>query len=71
MIGVIPLPAEMNRIRSGRGSGSTNWPSTSESETIVPGFSSRLTYGETLPSSTSFGVIEMKPSGRPGSEVIE
>jgi hypothetical protein len=38
---------------------------------IAPGLSLRLTYGETLPSSTSFGVIEMKPSGRPGSEVIE
>ncbi len=27
--------------------------------------------GVTLPSSTSFGVIEMKPSGRSGSEVSE
>ena len=71
MIGVIPEPAEMKRIRSGRGSGSTNSPSTSERKTIAPGFSDRLTNGVTVPSGTSFGVIEMKPSGRPGSEVSE
>jgi hypothetical protein len=43
MIGVTPLPALMNSIFSGRGSGSTNEPSTSLSVTIVPGRSCRLT----------------------------
>ena len=52
MIGVIPLPALMNRSFSGGGSGSTKSPSTPPSETIVPGRPRRTRYGETLPSST-------------------
>ena len=71
MIGVTPLPALMNSSRRGSGSGSVNVPSTPPSRTIVPGRAARTRYGDTLPVSTSFGVIEMKPSGRPGSEVIE
>ena len=71
MIGVTPLPALMKSIFSGSGSGSTNAPSTSLSVTIVPGRSCWLTYGETTPSSTNFGVIETKPSSRSVSEVSE
>ncbi len=37
MIGVIPLPALMNRSLGGAGSGSTNSPSILLSDTIVPG----------------------------------
>ena len=71
MIGVIPLPALRNRSLPGSGSGSTKPPSTPPSETIAPGRPWRTRYGETTPLSTSFGVIEMQPSGRPGSEVSE
>ena len=69
MIGVIPLPAEMNSSLSGRGSGSVKSPSTPPSRTIVPGSSFDVRCGETLPSGTSFGVMEMKLSE--GSEVSE
>ena len=37
MIGVMPLPALMNRSLPGSGSGSRKSPSTPPSETIVPG----------------------------------
>ena len=71
MIGVMPLPALMKSSRSGSGSGSVNVPSTSPSRTIVPGCAWRTSYGVTLPSSTSLGVMLISPSGRPGSEVSE
>jgi hypothetical protein len=71
MIGVIPLPAEMNRSRSGSSSGSTNSPSTPPSETMLPGRPRRTRCGETTPSSTFLTVIEMQPSGRSGSLVSE
>ena len=66
MIGVIPLPALMNSSRRGSGSGSTKVPSTPPSRTIVPGFTRLKRNGETLPDSTSFGVIAMHPSRAPG-----
>ena len=59
MIGVIPLPALMKRIFSGTGSGITNEPSTPPSRTIVPGVAFLTKCGETLPSGTSFGVMQM------------
>ena len=71
MIGVMPLPALTNRKRSGSGSGRTKPPSTPPRRTIAPGFASRLRNGQTLPASTSLGVMLMQPSGRPGSEVSE
>ena len=71
MIGVMPLPALMNSICSGSGSGSTKVPSTPPSRTISPGLACRTKYGETFPSSTSFGVMLMQPSARSGSEVSE
>ena len=71
MIGVIPLPALTNSSRSGTSSGSTKVPSTPPRRTIVPGWASRTRYGVTAPVSSSLGVMLMKPSGRPGSEVIE
>ena len=73
MIGVIPLPAltNSNFDPAGNGSGSTNVPSTPPSLTIVPGRTPEKRNGETFPSATSFGVIEMQPSARPGSEVSE
>ncbi len=69
MIGVIPLPAQMNSTFSGRSSGSVKSPSTPPRRTIVPGSSFVVRWGETWPSGTSFGVIEMKSSE--GSEVSE
>ena len=71
MIGVIPLPALMNSSRSGSACGSVNVPSTPPRRTIVPGRTRPNRNGETLPSGTSFGVIAMQPSPRPGSEVSE
>ena len=71
MIGVMPLPALMKRSERGGGSGSVKSPSTPPSRTIVPGRATRTRYGDTLPVLSSFGVIEMNPSGRPGSEVSE
>ena len=71
MIGVTPLPALMNSSFSGSGSGSTKPPSTPPRRTIAPGFAWRIRYGETVPSSTSFGVMQMQPSERLGSEVSE
>ena len=71
MIGVMPLPALMNSSFGGSGSGRVKVPSTPPSRTMIPGCACRTRYGVTLPVSTSLGVIEMKPSGRPGSEVIE
>ena len=71
MIGVIPLPALMKSSFSGSGSGSTKSPSTPPRRTIAPGCAWRTRYGVTLPSSTSFGVMQMQPSARPGSEVSE
>ena len=71
MIGVMPLPAEMNRSFSGSSSGSTNSPSTPPSETMLPGRPRRTRVGETTPSSTFLTVIEMQPSGRSGSLVSE
>jgi hypothetical protein len=66
MIGVMPLPALMNSSFSGSGSGSVNVPSTPPRRTIIPGRASRTNQGETTPSSTSLGVIEMQPSGGRG-----
>ncbi len=71
MMGVIPLPALMNRSLSGSGSGNTKSPSTPPSETIMPGRPWRTRYGDTTPASTSLGVIEIQPSRRSGSEVKE
>ncbi len=71
MIGVIPDPAEMKRSFSGGGSGSTNVPSTPPRRTMSPGRAFWLKKGETMPSSTVFGVIEIQPSGRSGSDVSE
>jgi len=71
MIGVMPLPALMNNSLAGSGSGSVNVPSTPPNLTIVPGRTPENRNGETLPPSTSFGVIEMQPSARSGSEVSE
>jgi hypothetical protein len=71
MIGVMPLPALMNSIFAGNGSGSVNAPSTPPSLTITPGRAVRTRYGETLPVPSSFGVMLMQPSGRAGSQVIE
>ncbi len=71
MTGVMPLPALMNSSFSGSGLGSLNVPSTPPSRTIAPGLASRTKNGETLPSSTSLGVMLMQPSGRPGSDVSE
>ena len=66
MIGVTPLPALTNSSRAGSGSGSTNVPSTPPRRTIAPGFMRPQRWGETLPPSTSFGVMAMHPSGRLG-----
>ena len=64
MIGVIPLPALMNSSFSGDSSGRTNSPSILPSETIVPGIGLLTRNGETLPSSTFFGVMLISPSSR-------
>ena len=72
MIGVMPLPALINSSRAGGGSGSTKVPSTPPRRTIAPGRTPLAQRnGETLPPVTSFGVIEMQPSARRGSEVSE
>ena len=71
MIGVIPLPALMKSSFSGSGSGSVKPPSTPPSRTSAPGFACLTRYGVTVPSSTSFGVMQMQPSGRSGSDVSE
>ena len=71
MIGVMPLPALMNSRRRGGGSGSTKEPSTPPSRTSIPRRALVNMNGETLPDSTSLGVIAMHPSARRGSEVSE
>ncbi len=71
MIGVMPLPALMNSSLRGSGSGSVKVPSTPPRRTIVPGLARPNRNGETLPPSTSFGVIAMQPSARCGLEVSE
>lgn len=71
MIGVMPLPALRKSIRWGGGSGSVKVPSTPPRRTIAPGRAALTRKGETTPLGSSSGVMEMKPSGRPGSEVIE
>ena len=71
MMGVMPLPALMNRIFSGTGSGSRKSPSTPPSPTRLPMGPLGHQDGETLPSSTRLTVIEMQPSSRLGSEVSE
>ena len=71
MIGVMPLPALMNSSLAGNGSGSVKAPSTPPRRTITPRRAVRTRYGDTLPDSTSFGVMLMQPSARSGSEVIE
>ena len=71
MIGVTPLPALMKSSFSGSGSGRTKPPSTPPSRTSAPGFAWRTRNGVTVPSSTSFGVMQMQPSERFGSEVSE
>ena len=63
MIGVMPLPAVMNKSFSGVSSGSTKSPSTPPSETIVPGFAWWTKNGETCPSSTFLTVTLISPSG--------
>ena len=62
MIGVMPLPALMNSSFAGSGSGRVKAPSTPPSRTMTPGRATRTRYGETLPDSTSFGVMLIKPS---------
>ena len=59
MIGVTPLPALMKSGFSGRGSGSVKSPSTPPSRRIVPGRRAVVRCGDTLPSGTSFGVMQM------------
>ena len=71
MIGVMPLPALTNRSFSGSACGSTNVPSTPPRRTIDPGRAARTRCDETLPASTSLGVMLMHPSGRSGSDVSE
>ena len=71
MIGVIPLPALMNSSFSGSCSGSTKSPSTPPSRITVPGCAWRTRCGVTFPASTSFGVMLMQPSSRPGADVSE
>jgi len=63
MIGVMPLPAVMNRSFPGVSSGSTKSPSTPPSETIVPGLVLRTRNGDTCPSSTFLTVTLISPSG--------
>ena len=67
--GVMPLPAVISSRRPGGCAGSTKPPSTPPSRTIVPGRARVHRYGETVPDSTSFGVIAMQPSGLWGTEV--
>ena len=69
MIGVTPLPALMKSGLSGRGSGSVKSPSTPPEAHDRAGAQLGVRWGETLPSCTSFGVMQMKSSE--GSEVIE
>ena len=69
-IGVMPLPAEMNSIFSGSGSGSVNSPSTSPRKTCRPGCTSRVKTGDIRPPSVCFTVTLTTPSGWPGSDVI-
>ena len=71
MIGVMPLPALMNSILAGSGSGSVNWPSTSPRRTSSPGWILSTRYGETTPLSTFLGVTLTSPSSGCGSEVNE
>ena len=72
MIGVMPLPALMNSSCSGSGSGSMKVAlDAAEADDRARPAPARTRYGETLPSSTSLGVMLMQPSGRPGSEVSE
>ena len=64
MIGVMPLPALTNSSRSGSGSGSTNVAlHAAEADDRARAAPRGTRYGETLPLSTSFGVIAMQPSG--------
>ena len=68
MIGVMPLPALMKRSFSGAGSGSVNDAlDVGELDDRRPGRHCLTEYGETAPSSTSLGVIEIMPSSRSGS----
>ena len=71
VIGVIPLPALTNNSLPGTARGSTKAPSTPPRRTIDPGRASRTRKGDTFPASTSFGVMAIHPSGRPGSDVSE
>ena len=71
MIGVMPLPALMNSILAGSGSGSVKTPSTSPSRTSSPGWIFSTRYGDTTPLSTFFGVTLIRPSSGCGSEVSE
>jgi hypothetical protein len=71
MIGVIPLPAEMNKSFSGTSSGRVKSPSTPPSEMIVPSRALSVRNGETVPSSTFLIVIEMMPYSLAGSLVSE
>ena len=72
MIGVMPLPALMNSSIAASGSGSVKSPSTPPRRTIVPGCASRTRNGDDLPlGRRASGVMQISPSGRPGSEVSE
>ena len=72
MIGVIPLPArdeeELLGSRVGQDEVALDAAEADDRRRAAP---ARSKNGETTPSSTSFGVIEMQPSGRSGSEVSE
>ena len=69
-IGVTPLPAEMNSIRFGSGSGSMNSPSISPRKTLRPGRTSRVKTGDMRPPSVCLTVMLTTPSAWSGSDVI-
>ena len=71
MIGVIPLPTLTNRSFSGSLRGNTKAPSTPPRRTIDPDRAVRTRCDETLPASTSLGVMLIHPSARSGSDVSE
>ncbi len=71
MTGVMPLPALMNSILAGRGSGRVNAPSISPSRTRSPGWIRCTRCGDTTPPSTFLGVTLISPSSGAGSDVSE
>ena len=72
MTGVMPLPAVMNRIFSGGGSGNAKLPEGVASRTMVPDGTAPLTrWLERKPSGMALTAMEMRLFSQLGGEVSE